>query len=131
MGSLNTEVSGVSIDSRSLRPGDLFIALRGERFDGHDYVEAALTAGACGAVVERGTWTATSAAARAKPAGEAPPPNAMSNLYLVDDTLEALGALAREVPKVGRSRTRDHRRRGKTSTKNILAAMVARRAASR
>lgn len=41
------------IDSRQARPGDLFFALRGERHDGHDFVESALAAGAAGAVVER------------------------------------------------------------------------------
>ena len=44
---------GVCIDSRKLQPGDLFIALRGEHVDGHDYVAAAAAAGAAGAVVER------------------------------------------------------------------------------
>ncbi|HEY5529148.1 MAG TPA: Mur ligase domain-containing protein, partial [Thermoleophilia bacterium] len=49
-------VAGVSIDSRSVQVGDLFIALAGERFDGHDYVVQALAAGACGALVEESTW---------------------------------------------------------------------------
>ena len=43
--------SGYSIDSRTLQPGDLFFAVRGERLDGHDFVEAALAKGAVGAVV--------------------------------------------------------------------------------
>src|SRR5579863_9602112 len=43
---------GYSIDSRTLQPGDLFFAVRGERLDGHDYVEAALAQGAVAAVVE-------------------------------------------------------------------------------
>ena len=43
---------GYSIDSRTLQPGDLFFAVRGERLDGHDYVEAALAKGAVAAVVE-------------------------------------------------------------------------------
>jgi UDP-N-acetylmuramoyl-tripeptide--D-alanyl-D-alanine ligase len=116
---LKTEVSGVSIDTRSLRPGDLFVALRGERFDGHDYVEAALAAGACGAVVERRVWAASGAA----PAeGEA-----ARNIYPVDDTLVALGMLAREVRrKSGALVLAVTGSAGKTSTKDILAAMVAR-----
>ncbi len=44
---------GVSIDSRTLVPGDLFVALVGPRFDGHDFVAAALAAGAAAAVVHR------------------------------------------------------------------------------
>ncbi len=46
-------VDSVSIDSRSVAPGALFIALKGPNFDGHDYVEAALRAGAGGAMIER------------------------------------------------------------------------------
>ena len=46
------EFSGVSIDSRTLKPGDLFVAIPGERFDGHDFVSSAAIAGACAAIVE-------------------------------------------------------------------------------
>ncbi len=45
--------SGYSIDSRTLQPGELFFAVRGERLDGHDFVEAALAKGAVGAVVRK------------------------------------------------------------------------------
>lgn len=45
--------SRVTIDSRGIQPGDLFIAIKGERFDGHDYVTEALEAGAAGAIVSR------------------------------------------------------------------------------
>ena len=44
---------GYSIDTRTLRPGELFFAIKGERLDGHDYVEAALQAGAVAAVIEK------------------------------------------------------------------------------
>jgi UDP-N-acetylmuramoyl-tripeptide--D-alanyl-D-alanine ligase len=43
----------VTTDSRQIQPGDLFLALRGERFDGHEFLAAAATAGACGLVVEQ------------------------------------------------------------------------------
>ena len=43
--------TGYSIDSRTLQPGELFFAVRGERLDGHDFVDAALAKGAVGAVV--------------------------------------------------------------------------------
>lgn len=46
-------ISGYSIDSRTLQPGELFFAVRGERLDGHDFVEAALAKGAVGAVVRK------------------------------------------------------------------------------
>ena len=45
--------SGVSIDSRSVEPGDLFIALAGPNFDGHDYVADALRRGASAATASR------------------------------------------------------------------------------
>lgn len=45
--------TGVSIDTRTLRPGDLFVALRGENGDGHDHIGAAFAAGAAGAMVHR------------------------------------------------------------------------------
>ncbi|MDR2422025.1 MAG: UDP-N-acetylmuramoyl-tripeptide--D-alanyl-D-alanine ligase [Deltaproteobacteria bacterium] len=47
---------GVSSDSRAVVPGDLFVALRGPNFDGHDFIEAALGAGALAAVADRGAW---------------------------------------------------------------------------
>ncbi|MBF0590362.1 MAG: UDP-N-acetylmuramoyl-tripeptide--D-alanyl-D-alanine ligase [Magnetococcales bacterium] len=71
------EVGGVSIDSRTLRPGDLFIAIKGPNFDGHDYIEAAVKAGA-GAVV---------ACRDDVPCGDVP-------LLLTHDALEALSRLA-------------------------------------
>ena len=69
--------SGVSIDSRTLRPGDLFVAVSGPNFDGHDFAADALVGGAAAALVAR------------RPSGEAGP------YLVVDDTLEGLGALAR------------------------------------
>lgn len=73
----------VHTDTRSLQPGDLFVALRGERFDAHDYLAQARAAGAIGAVV----------------VGKAlaqPHPQALQGwpLIEVDDTLQALGHLA-------------------------------------
>jgi UDP-N-acetylmuramoyl-tripeptide--D-alanyl-D-alanine ligase len=73
----NVPFRRVSSDSRSLEPGDLFVALRGERFDGHDYVPSALAQGAAAALV---------ADARA---GEFAGP-----LIAVADPLFALGRLA-------------------------------------
>jgi len=74
------DVTGISIDSRSLQPGEAFFAIMGENSDGHDYVEKALSAGAALAVVARDK-------ADRFPA-EAP-------LLLVDDVLVGLTALAR------------------------------------
>ena len=54
----NAWFSGVSTDSRSLVPGDLFVAIKGDRFDGHDFVSRAFDRGAAAA-----NWCAFSAAA--------------------------------------------------------------------
>ena len=50
---LNGAVGGVSIDSRTLKPGDLFFAIRGDVHDGHDHVASAFETGAAAAVVAR------------------------------------------------------------------------------
>ena len=44
-------VSGISIDDRTIQPGDLFIAFKGDKFDGHDFVQSAITKGASGVIV--------------------------------------------------------------------------------
>ena len=77
VGEVAAPLNGVSIDSRTLEPGDIFFAIEGDRFDGHDFVAAALEAGAGLAVVAR---------------DKAGPP--AGPLLPVDDPLEALGALA-------------------------------------
>ncbi len=100
--------SSISTDSRSVSPNALFVALVGERFDGHDHLKAALAAGAIGAVVRRGT---------------APVPGLM--LFEVPDTLVAFGLLARarrrgiSGPVIAVTGTN-----GKTSTKEMLAAVL-------
>jgi UDP-N-acetylmuramoyl-tripeptide--D-alanyl-D-alanine ligase len=70
--------SGVSTDSRSIKAGDLFVALRGERFDGHDFLKGAAAAKAAAAMVD-GRYR-----------GEYPVP-----ALVVDDTRRSLGDLAR------------------------------------
>ena len=100
--------NGVSIDSRSLAPRDLFVALRGPNFDGHDFIAKAFESGAAAALSHR------------HPAADAP--GAPGPLLLVEDTMAALrglGAAAR-----ARSRARFigvTGSVGKTSTKDTLA----------
>ncbi|WP_047307986.1 UDP-N-acetylmuramoylalanyl-D-glutamyl-2,6-diaminopimelate--D-alanyl-D-alanine ligase [Rhodopseudomonas palustris] len=77
-GTLPRDVFGISIDSRTLAPGDAYFAIRGDVHDGHDFVAAALNAGAALAVVEK--------AQRDKFAADAP-------LLVVDDVLEGLRRL--------------------------------------
>ncbi|MBU0858479.1 MAG: UDP-N-acetylmuramoylalanyl-D-glutamyl-2, 6-diaminopimelate--D-alanyl-D-alanine ligase, partial [Alphaproteobacteria bacterium] len=71
--------TGLSIDTRTLRPGDLFVALKGDAGDGHDYAMQAIAAGAAAAIVSR------------LPAGAAD----QSKFLMVDDTLAALQDLGR------------------------------------
>lgn len=52
-GDASTVVSGISQDSRSLQVGDLFCCIRGEQFDGHDYVNQAIANGAVALLVEK------------------------------------------------------------------------------
>ena len=51
-GELERPLSGACHDSREVEPGDLYIALKGERWDGHDFLAEALARGASGALVE-------------------------------------------------------------------------------
>jgi UDP-N-acetylmuramoyl-tripeptide--D-alanyl-D-alanine ligase len=97
----------VTTDTRALAPGDLFVALRGDRFDGHDFVAQALSGGAAAALVAR--------ARAAEMAG---------NLIAVDDPLPALGALAAfwrrrfAIPVAVVTGSN-----GKTSTKEMIASI--------
>ncbi|MHA1528878.1 MAG: Mur ligase domain-containing protein, partial [Alphaproteobacteria bacterium] len=102
-------VTGISIDTRAIAPGELFVALAGENRDGHDFVARALEAGAGAAMVSRVPDGV---------AGDAP-------LLVVGDTLAALGALgaaararsaARVIAVTGSV--------GKTSTKEMLRTML-------
>jgi UDP-N-acetylmuramoyl-tripeptide--D-alanyl-D-alanine ligase len=104
-----------AIDTRSLQPGDLFVAIRGERFDGHDFVTAALAAGAAGAVV-----TATPALPEAGKAGPAP------LVIRVADTTRALQDGAREVRRrSGAKVVAITGSAGKTTTKELTAEFLA------
>lgn len=99
--------AGVEFDSRNLEPGGLFVAIAGERVDGHDFAPSAMKAGAAGVLASR--------------AVDAP-------AIVVPDVLAALAALAREVVNrldkltiVGITASS-----GKTSTKDLAAQLVAR-----
>ena len=101
-------VTGVSTDTRSIRAGDLFFALRGANYDAHDYLDQAFAKGAVASIVDRDVVS--------------------SGLTLmVPDTLEALGALAaayrmtlgaRVVGVAGSN--------GKTTTKEMIAHVLGR-----
>ena len=104
-----TELAGITTDTRSIAPGQIFVALRGERFDGHDHLEAAVQAGAAGVVVSR-----------ALPLGALGVP-----VFQVDDTLVALGALGRYWRRAwGRTIVAVAGSNGKTTTKDLIRAAL-------
>ena len=105
--------AGVSIDTRTLKPGDLFVAIRGERFDGADFAAAALRSGAAGVVVPRG-----------RASGSSPP----AAVIEVEDTTAALQALAHAVRVDSGARVvAITGSAGKTTTKEITAEFLASR----
>jgi UDP-N-acetylmuramoyl-tripeptide--D-alanyl-D-alanine ligase len=105
---VDTPINGVAIDTRQLQPGDLFVAIRGERVDGHDYLAQAAARGAAAALVSHKVDSALPQ-------------------VLVDDTTLALGDLAsavraqREVRVVGITGSN-----GKTTVKTLAASILSR-----
>jgi UDP-N-acetylmuramoyl-tripeptide--D-alanyl-D-alanine ligase len=122
----NAIATGYSIDSRTIRPGELFFAVKGENLDGHDFVDHALGKGAIAAVVSQEHFS--SANARVGAARQARPTQAGSCLLVVDDTLLALQTLATAVRRLwGRSLVGVTGSTGKTTTKEAIAHVLATR----
>lgn len=106
-------VQGYSIDSRTIQPGELFFAVKGERLDGHDFVQQALDHGAAAAVIRRDQ--------RARYSSQLP-------LISVDDTLAALQTLAACVRrKWGKAVIGITGSAGKTTTKEAVAHILSTR----
>lgn len=102
----------ISIDSRSIDVGDVFFALKGENFDGHDFVHGALEKGAILAVVE-GAWA------------DEQPPEIKSKLLPVEDPLKAFGALAHlHLERIDTVKIAITGSSGKTSTKEMVRALL-------
>lgn len=105
----NTELSGITTDSRNVAPGQLFIALTGEHFDGHDYLAQAVEQGAAAVVVSR----SLDDQALGVPA------------YVVPDTLVALGTLANYYRRAwGGPVVMVAGSNGKTTTKDLIRAAL-------
>ncbi len=106
---------GITSDSRAVKPGNVFVALQGDNFDGHAFVEQALKRGATLIVVQRGqAWRV-----------------AGTDVIEVEDTMVAWGDLARSHLRRWRSESGGARRviaitgsAGKTTTKEITAALL-------
>ena len=109
----NALIERISTDSRTIKRGELFVALRGENFDGHNFVESVAKTGAVGAIVDL-NWT------RKNPAN--------FTLIRVEDTLRAYQNLAahyrKSLPLKVLAITGSN---GKTSTKDFAAAVLAHR----
>lgn len=113
-GDASRTIAGFSIDSRTLAPGDVFFAIRGERFDGHVFVADAIRAGAAGVIVS------SSSAAPSATQGAA--------IILVDDTIGALQALGSHVRRVsGTKVVAVTGSAGKSTTKEITAEFLSAR----
>ena len=109
-GAGSTRIEKVSIDSRTVSAGDFFIAIRGERFDGHSFVSEAIATGAIGVLVEHGTAVA----------------HAGSTVVIeAADTTRALQDVARFVQRNSGTRiVAITGSAGKTTTKEICAEML-------
>lgn len=117
-GSPEQPIGPVVTDTRSLVAGDFFVALRGERFDAHEFVDEALARGASGAIVAR-AFTARQANREGAPRG---------GVIAVDDTLKALQELAHAVRKTAATRViAITGSAGKTTTKETIAEFLAAR----
>ena len=114
-------IRGINLDTRSLQPGDLFLALQGDRFDGHDFVATALSRGAVGAIVLDSYDVSKLASKRGSK-------RAQPFILGVSDPLNAYQQLAAyhrgrfQIPVVAVTGSN-----GKTTTKEMVASVMARR----
>ena len=106
---LDNVFDGITIDTRTLKPGELYFALKGDRFDGHDFLDQAVEAGAGGVVIAKESqWISSKV-----------------SIFQVEDSLIALGELARyhrskfSIPIIGITGSV-----GKTSTKDLIATAL-------
>lgn len=107
IGSGDNSITRITTDSRMIKPGDCFFAIKGQNFDGHDYLKEAFAAGAACAVVSE-----------AKALDD-------KMLLKVDDTIEALGVLARYWrEKMGFEVVAVTGSAGKTTTKNMIFHII-------
>jgi UDP-N-acetylmuramoyl-tripeptide--D-alanyl-D-alanine ligase len=108
----DARLAGVSIDSRTVGRGELFVAIHGPRHDGHGFVAAALSSGAAAAMVSRDRMAGY-------------PDGIRTKVFGVPDTLGALQELARAVRRAwGRRIVAVTGSAGKTTTKEILASLL-------
>jgi UDP-N-acetylmuramoyl-tripeptide--D-alanyl-D-alanine ligase len=111
------EIKGVSIDSRTIKEGELFVAIKGDRFDGHDFVPDVIKKGAWGALVERSALETKYGSL-----------GGLKNILPVEDTIFALQEMSKRhrkkfvIPVIGITGSN-----GKTTTKEMLAGILKQR----
>jgi UDP-N-acetylmuramoyl-tripeptide--D-alanyl-D-alanine ligase len=116
-GDAGQDIGRVSIDSRTVAAGDFFVAVRGERFDGHQFVADALSKGAAGALVSEAPSTPSGRESRQAPV-----------LVRVEDTTRALQDVARDVRRrSGAKVVAITGSAGKTTTKEVAAEFLSTR----
>ncbi|MEE8575102.1 MAG: UDP-N-acetylmuramoyl-tripeptide--D-alanyl-D-alanine ligase [Thermodesulfobacteriota bacterium] len=115
-GDKEKEFTGISIDSRTIKTGDVFFALKGPNYDGHSFLQEVIKKGSSGAVVHR-------------TGGKLPPPPPPGfSLISVDDTLRAIGDLAAYVRNsCGVSLLAIGGTSGKTTTKDMASLILKKR----
>ncbi len=110
----DTPVVGVSIDSRTIKRGELFVAVRGNRTDGHNYIQEAIDKGASGIVAET-AFNVNDVRTR----------NRKVNFFVVKDSLEFLGNMARlYLKKLGVKTISVTGTSGKTSVKDFIVQIL-------
>jgi len=125
-GDFNREAvaTGYSIDSRTIQPGEVFFAVGGDKFDGHDFAQQAFDKGAIAAVVSKEKLSSTVELVRGR--AEAPPsPQPRLALFPVEDTLLALQTLAGAVRRLwAKPLIAVTGSAGKTTTKEAIAHVL-------
>jgi len=108
------EIKGISIDSRTIKEGELFVAIRGDRFDGHDFVTEVINKGAWGALVDRSAFEKKDESI-----------GGLKNVLPVEDTILALQEMSElhrekfDITVIGITGSN-----GKTTTKEMLAGIL-------
>jgi UDP-N-acetylmuramoyl-tripeptide--D-alanyl-D-alanine ligase len=122
-GDATREFGDVSIDTRTLKPGDVYVGVRGERFDGAEFAGAAIEAGAAGVIVPRG-WTASAPMFAQRPGGKALAERG-TVVIEVEDTTVALQALAHGIRiESGTKVVAITGSAGKTTTKEVTSEFL-------
>ena len=113
-GTSTAPIGRISTDSRAVAAGDFFVAIRGDRFDGHQFVAAALSSGATGALVDDATVVGSIGRSAV--------------VVQADDTTRALQAIARHVRRASGARVvAITGSAGKTTTKEVCAELLSTR----